>query len=274
MDLRRFCREIKLPPEAVKIVEKMDSQISELQYVYVRNGFWTDRQKIFKEIAASPGYRQRFLYYYCRLACETFEKYQKAGIGEKVFFDTFSDFTIWCRVCFRRYGEYGLQEYEWLWRHVEMTIFRLGRLQFEKTPSPWAVQTKDKKREIGEPIISIHIPEGEPLDGKLFRESITLGQKFWGKDLPFVCHSWLLFPDLKNLLDENSNIIRFQEMFDIQSVDFEFREGEERIFGKVLENPQMYPEKTSLQREARKWLIQGNRLGSGLGVLKAEYEEK
>ena len=147
MDLRRFCREIKLPPEAVKIVEKMDGQISELQYVYVRNGFWTDRQKIFKEIAASSGYRQRFLYYYCRLACETFEKYQKAGIGEKVFFDTFSDFTIWCRVCFRRYGEYGLQEYEWLWRHVEMTIFRLGRLQFEKTPSPWAVQTKDKKRE-------------------------------------------------------------------------------------------------------------------------------
>lgn len=63
-------------------------------------------------------------------------------------------------------------------------------------------------------------------------------------------------------------------MFDIQSVDFEFREGEERIFGKVLENPQMYPEKTSLQREARKWLIQGNRLGSGLGVLKTEYEEK
>ena len=59
MDLRRFCREIKLPPEAVKIVEKMDGQISELQYVYVRNGFWTDRQKIFKEIAASPGYRQR-----------------------------------------------------------------------------------------------------------------------------------------------------------------------------------------------------------------------
>lgn len=274
MDLRRFCREIKLPPEAVKIVEKMDGQISELQYVYVRNGFWTDRQKIFKEIAASPGYRQRFLYYYCRLACETFEKYQKAGIGEKVFFDTFSDFTIWCRVCFRRYGEYGLQEYEWLWRHVEMTIFRLGRLQFEKTPSPWAVQKKDKKREIGEPIISIHIPEGEPLDGKLCRESIALGQKFWGKDLPFVCHSWLLFPDLKKLLDKNSNIIRFQEMFDIQSVDFEFREGEERIFGKVLEDPQMYPEKTSLQREARKWLIQGNRLGSGLGVLKTEYEEK
>ena len=36
----------------------------------------------------------------------------------------------------------------------------------------------------------------------------------------------------------------------------------------------MYPEKTSLQREARKWLIQGNRLGSGLGVSQTEYEEK
>lgn len=273
MHLRRFCREINLPPEAVQIVEKMDGQISELQYVYVRNGFWTDRQKIFKEIIASPGYRQRFLYYYCRLALETFDRYKEEGIEEKVFFDTFSDVAIWCRACFRRYGEYGIQEYEWLWRHVEMTIFRFGRLQFEKTLSPWEFCSKDKKRNIGEPIISIHIPEGEPLDEKLCRESIALGQKFWGKDLPFVCHSWLLFPDLKNLLDENSNIIRFQEMFDIQSVDFEFREGEERIFGKVLEDPQMYPEKTRLQRDARKWLIRRNRLGSGLGVLKTEYEE-
>lgn len=270
MELKRFCREIKLPSEAVKVVEQMDSQISEQQYDYVRKGFRTDREKIFKEISASPGYRQKFLYYYCRLACDTFEKYREAGIGEKIFFDTFYDLTIWCRVCFRRYGEYGLQEYQWLWRHVEMTIFCLGRLQFEKTASPWEIQMGDKKGKIGEPVISIHIPEGEPLDRERCRESIKQGRAFWGKELPFVCHSWLLYPGLRNLLDENSNIIRFQEMFDIQQVDFEFREGEERIFGKILDDPQSYPEKTRLQREARKWLIQGNRLGSGLGVLKTE----
>ena len=128
MDLRRFCTEIGLPFGAVRIVEKMNEEISEVCYQYVRELFFTDREEIFREIASLAGYRQRFLYYYCRLACETYEKYQRAGIGDRVFFDTFSDIAVWCQVCFRRYGEYGIQEYEWLWRHVEMTLFRLGRL--------------------------------------------------------------------------------------------------------------------------------------------------
>ena len=135
MDLRRFCTEIGLPSGAVCIVGKMNEEISEVRYQYVRELFFTDREEMFREIASLTGYRQRFLYYYCRLACETYEKYQREGIGDRVFFDTFSDIAVWCQVCFRRYGEYGLQEYGWLWRHVEMTLFRLGRLQFEKTES-------------------------------------------------------------------------------------------------------------------------------------------
>ena len=81
-----------------------------------------------------------------------------------MFFDTFSDIAVWCQVCFRRYGEYGIQEYEWLWRHVEMTLFRLGRLQFEKTESLWEFEYKGRKTAVGDPVISIHIPEGQPLD--------------------------------------------------------------------------------------------------------------
>ena len=56
-------------------------------------------------------------------------------------------------------------------------------------------------------------------------------------------------------------------MFEIQSVDFQFREGEERIFDCLIEDPEKYPENTSLQRNARKYLMQGGRLGSGLGVI-------
>ena len=35
-------------------------------------------------------------------------------------------------------------------------------------------------------------------------------------------------------------------------------------------NPEKYPENTSLQRNARKYLMQGGRLGSGLGVTGAD----
>lgn len=270
MDLRRFCTEIGLPFGAVRIVEKMNEEISEVCYQYVRELFFTDREEIFREIASRAGYRQRFLYYYCRLACETYEKYQRVGIGDRVFFDTFSDIAVWCQVCFRRYGEYGIQEYEWLWRHVEMTLFRLGRLQFEKTESLWEFEYKGRKTAVGDPVISIHIPEGQPLDPEACRESLDMGRKFWGGEIPYVCHSWLLFPGLKELLDEKSNILRFQQMFEIQSVDFQFREGEERIFDCLIEDPEKYPENTSLQRNARKYLMQGGRLGSGLGVISAD----
>ena len=63
-------------------------------------------------------------------------------------------------------------------------------------------------------MISIHIPEGQPLDPEACRESLDMGRKFWGGEIPYVCHSWLLFPGLKELLDEKSNILRFQQMFE------------------------------------------------------------
>lgn len=151
-----------------------------------------------------------------------------------------------------------------------MTLFRLGRLQFEKTESLWEFEYKGRKTAVGDPVISIHIPEGQPLDPEACRESLDMGRKFWGGEIPYVCHSWLLFPGLKELLDEKSNILRFQQMFEIQSVDFQFREGEERIFDCLMENPEKYPENTSLQRNARKYLKQGGRLGSGLGVIAAD----
>lgn len=43
MDLRRFCTEIGLPFGAVRIVEKMNEEISEVCYQYVRELFFTDR---------------------------------------------------------------------------------------------------------------------------------------------------------------------------------------------------------------------------------------
>ena len=113
---------------------------------------------------------------------------------------------------------------------LKMTLFRLGRLQFEKTESLWEFEYKGRKTAVGDPVISIHIPEGQPLDPEACKESLDMGREILGwRDS--VCMPFLgPFPGLKELLDEKSNILRFQQMFEIQSVDFQFREGEERIF--------------------------------------------
>lgn len=47
-----------------------------------------------------------------------------------------------------------------------------------------------------------------------------------------------------------SGIAEFQKLFDVIDVDFKEREAEWRIFVKVQDAPEKYPEKTSLQRAA------------------------
>ena len=50
-------------------------------------------------------------------------------------------------------------------------------------------------------------------------------------------------------------------------IDFNEREAEWRIFGKVLKNISEYPEKTQLQRSAKEYLLSGKCLGNGWSIL-------
>ena len=72
---------------------------------------------------------------------------------------------------------------------------------------------------------------------------------------------------LKDILPEKSNIIMFQNQFQIVETDWDEREAEWRIWGKVQRNLNVYSENTSLQRAARNNLKSGKVLGSGLGIL-------
>lgn len=62
-----------------------------------------------------------------KLAVDVKEKYDKAGIDEKIYYDTMSDIKIWCE----KTGNKGIKEYMWLQNHLKFELFRLGRLQFQ-----------------------------------------------------------------------------------------------------------------------------------------------
>lgn len=100
------------------------------------------------------------------------------------------------------------------------------------------------------------------------RKSFLMAKEFWREKVPYLCHSWLLFPGLEEILGKDSNILRFQHFFRIVKVDFEIRQAEERIFGGVKERIEEYPENTSLQKRAKAYLLEGKKLGNGLGVVK------
>lgn len=120
----------------------------------------------------------------------------------------------------------------------------------------------------GSPVINIHIPQGEKLDREACQKSLEWARHTYGTKYPYVCHSWLLYPGLQNVLRETSNILRFQQRFKIIEVDYKEREAEWRVFGTVKNVITEYPEGTSLQRGVKEYLLEGNILGNGWGILR------
>ncbi|MDE7334358.1 MAG: acyltransferase domain-containing protein [Lachnospiraceae bacterium] len=263
MQLKEFFEGIRMIPEAA--AQALRLSISEEEYQDIRTLFYNDRPLFYEKVLCKRDFRILFLYYYSRMACETYGRYRELNIGDTVFWDTFYDLTLWCENCRKEYGEYGINQYDWFFRHIECTIFRLGRLEFEKMDSQWELKGV-KRAGYGETAIHVHIPQGERLDIPAVQASFGQAFLFWGKQHPYICHSWLLYPGLKEILPPQSNIIRFQNLFQISDIDFREREGEWRIFGGLFEDASEYPENTSLQRAAKQYLLAGNKLGNGVGI--------
>lgn len=259
-----FYRGISLPAEAVKLLEEIKCADEK----EMKTLFQKDREAFYENILKRENPWLWFLYYYSRMACDTWEEYKKRGISEEIFWDTFSDFTIWCQNCKEETGCYGIRQYEWLFRHIDMTLFCLGRLQFETFRSEWNLTYGERVIKKGEDVIYVHIPQGAPLDKEECEKSFRKAFAMFGKEKAYLCHSWLLGPELSEILGENSNIGKFRNFFHVVLRDYDTREAEERIFKRVQENASMYPEETSLQRAAKQFLMEGAHLGNGVGILR------
>lgn len=266
MELHDFLVGIHMVPEAVMLIKNIN--ITEKEYLRGSDLFHNDKQRFYHSVLEYPDFRIRFLYYFSRMACETYEWYQQEGIEERIYWDTFYDLTLWCNNSYRDYGEYGINQYDWFFRHIEGRIFRLGRLEFEVMESEWDINYEEKVIRKGDTVVSIHIPQGTRLDVHKIKDSFEQAHKYMGNAYLYLCHSWLLYPGLSAMLNKESNILKFQKFFHILEVDYDGKEAEERIYHEKQDNPELYPEVTSLQRNVKHYLLSGQRMGSGLGVLK------
>ena len=202
------------------------------------------------------------------------ERYEKAGISEKIYLDTMSDIKIWCENA----DNEGIKNYGWLKNHLKLELFRLGRLQFQlyecknrtlnykKLPFPY-----------GERVIYVHIPQGEKLEREKCIESFRMAEEFFGKYFPdynykwYFCESWLLYEGNKDFMSEDSNILAFAALFDhCYSIKVDVQTIE-RVFGKRRLLKRSYPEKTALQRSLRKYMLSGGRAGVGICVLERKF---
>lgn len=218
------------------------------------------------------------------------DRYNEKKISEDIFWDTMSDIKIWIDDHKARTDDDGLYELHWIMHHMNLNIFKLGRLQYQKLF--WYYKTPYEKNGVkisfGDKIINMHIPRGEKLDFDACKESLQMAEKFFTKHFPeypnnkFMCHSWLLYPNNKDFMPENCNILKFQKLFDI----VEEKESPQQTFlwlyGVKLNNPDLMknkketgnygfidkiPQKSSLQKSTVEYIKNGGTFGEGLGVI-------
>ena len=207
--------------------------------------------------------------------------YLAEGISEEVFFETFSDLRYKTLECKENKGVFGNFVSFWYPIFYSCDIVKLGRLEYETRTfgeNERAIPGVDIRP--GQKFLNIHIPSsGEPFDKAARLESYKLAYDFFRElrgegPLVCMCHSWLLYPEYKNVLPKNSNIVSFMEDFRILEVDDGDFEDAWRVFGDSAGKPAAeLPENTSMQRAFKKHLMAGGKNGSALGVLVFDGEK-
>lgn len=208
----------------------------------------------------------------------TYEKYAEKGIPDEIFSDTISDIGIWCRENDFR----GLRNYPWIKNHVSFELFKLGRLQFQLYRCKNPTMRYDKLPfKYGDSVINVHIPACGKLDFNACKQSFIDAVMFFDKYFPdfqweyFLCESWLVYGKNSDFMNENSNILKFDSLFDIHySIHYE-NQTYDRLFGLKKVPLLRYrikklPEKTSLQKRAKTYRLSGKRFGIGIATIKKQ----
>jgi len=171
------------------------------------------------EFGNSPETAGQNLIAYLYFAEALNEKYEEKGISYDVLKDTLSDLIICTDRVYENTKKIGVTGVSWMKLHFSFKLFRLGRLQFCMAKAECDIPSKNVSK--GDDIIEIHISATGPLEKCKCEESISRAREFFKKYFPeydykcFTCHSWLLDESLDELLNENSNIVKFRKMFDI-----------------------------------------------------------
>lgn len=196
--------------------------------------------------------------------------YQPLKIPRTVYLATMNAFIRFIHEHFQVTGRYRFDRGFWIWRYTSGLIFRIGELEYERTYFPKG--HKELKLE-GKQCLSLHIPSDADLSRNKIRDSYESAIRFF--ELYFSDYhyqvmytdTWLLSPNLTKWLKQDSKIRLFAADYRLLSVDEQDDSGVPWIFGRVDAQVQDYPEKTSLQRQAKQQLLAGAHIGSALGIL-------
>ena len=279
--IETIARKLNFPTEAInilslderKMLERCADKLGKAEKsMFVPEDF--EFMTLLSEIAEESGVNRYEcdMVFLLRSTAPLYDKYVEKGYSDELFYHTLSDLRVKLFECKEVNGVWGMEPTSWFKKYYMLERFRLGRLQYDKKPFP-IEQYKDIKS--GDTIISCHIPSDGPLLVDEVKESLRMAYRFFPEEhkdgkLIVCCFSWLLYAPLLADYDENTNIKRFYNLFEImtgwedeQNCNFWHVFGV-RYSPDALENA---PEDNSLRRAVIRHLKNGGTMGNGAGIL-------
>ena len=197
-----------------------------------------------------------------KASADVYTDYVEKGIGDEIYYDTMKCYSRFIDETLKMTGRLCFDRFWWTVRQAGCHLFRIGELEYEM------------KHPDGTVVIGIHIPSDADFTPSAVDESLRRAKAFFAehypelKDAEYRCHSWLLDGQLKGMLGERSNILSFQnrfEIFDRGEVSGEFIEW---LYRTRSTDYQGLPESTSLQRNMKIHLLSGGVVRNAYGRLK------
>ena len=262
--MEQLCRKINMPEEVTQTMVEIHGTLEVFPCLdlLMQEETWAQGLEELKEALGEDPRGMKRLCCMLRCALRARAEYDRLGISEEIYVDTMAAFSRFVREHMESYGCYGFDRGSWTPRQVSAKLFRIGQLEYEMTTLE------------GEPIISLHIPTDVDLRPQVLRPSVKEGLAEFYRLFPeyvgrkIYCHSWLMSPLLKDFLPQTSNILRFQDMFDMEP---EGTPGNGVLLW-VFKNPKLpreeLPENTSLQRKLKQFLLGGGQFLEGKGYLR------
>lgn len=272
--LTEFASAIALPKPALQEILKCELSVSEKQQLY--DLFYHHRESFFAFLEEREDACSLSMALYLELFYERYIILETKDA--EILLNGAQDLTLWVTLNYHYFQAWGIMWGMWrfLDRIIDGRIVRLGCLEFEVKAVSETIDCEEiyllKERSM---ILNIHVPQQEHLELSKCEAALEKAVSYFHSIPPiFYCDSWLMAPVLQELLPLNSRILQFQKLFTIIQTNGDNRLMEERIFDDILDDPNAYEETTSLQRNAKAHLLNGGKLGTGIGILTKYYFDR
>lgn len=267
MNLSTLCAKIELQPSVKRRVlafaESFDFQtIHALQQGYLI--YENMREALTRTRAALGDDPDGIKILSCMLqaSVDAYEIYQKKGIPDEIYVATMGCFTRFIDETYKMTGKLCFDRSWWTTRQAGCHLFRIGALEYEIKPIDTDV------------VIDMHIPSDADFSPQAVEKSLQDASRFFAEyapslqDAEYRCHSWLLDGQLREMLGETSNILSFQNRFEILDEGESDTEFLEWLFQTKAAEYHALPERTSLQRNVKLHLLAGGVIRSAYGRIK------